>query len=224
MMQHRRGAFFTFDGKPVEVRDFALAKMENRQRLLDIRITQIAMASRRIIDDYPELAAWFCLRVMAGREFLVEDELKKMDVEALVPTYQGSETRRRGRLIEAPILPVLPGYVLVRCVPSAAAMAGLRRFEKVLDVVGSAETPYRVPEKYINKFIEKAKGGRYDRRPPAPVAYEVGEPVRVMDGPFASFPGTVVSWDGPTNRVKVEVMIFGRETPIELDVAQIEKV
>jgi transcription termination/antitermination protein NusG len=224
MMQHKRGSFFQFEGVDYEFRDFALLKMDNSRRDTQMRINHLGMASKRIADEYPDLAAWFCLRVVSGREFLVEKSLCDSDVRALVPTRKGDKIMKRHRIIPAPTLPVLPGYVLVRCVPSPAAMVGLRRFERVLDVVGTAEKPYRVPEKFVSKFIEKAVSGEYDHRPPDPTAYEVGQAVRVIDGPFASFPATVVDWDGDSNRVKVEVMIFGRETPVELDVAQIEEV
>ena len=76
-MQHKRGTFFQFDGKEVEIRDYALLKMGNAQRAQEIRIDQIGMASKRIADDYPELAGWFCLKIMGTREFAVEEALKK---------------------------------------------------------------------------------------------------------------------------------------------------
>ncbi|TWF53251.1 transcription termination/antitermination protein NusG [Neorhizobium alkalisoli] len=223
-MQHKRGSFFNFANGEVEIRDYALLKVENAQRAQAIRINQLGLASRRIADEYPHLAAWFCLRTTAGREFLVESALIDAKVQALVPTRKGDKIMKRHRIIPAPTLPVLPGYVLVRCVPAPGAMAGLRRFERVLDVIGTAEKPYRVPDKFVSKFIEKAVAGEYDHRPPAPADYPVGQPVRVIDGPFASFPGTVTDFDGESCRIRVEVMIFGRATPVELDVAQIEKV
>lgn len=223
-MQHKRGTFFQFDGKEVEIRDYALLKMGNARRAQEIRIDQIGMASKRIADDYPELAGWFCLKIMGTREFAVEEALKKAGVEALVPAAKGEEIRRRRRVVEAPLVPVLRGYVLVRCVPSAAAMAGLRRFERVLDIVGTAEKPFRVPEKFVSKFISKVEDGAYDHRPPSPTEYRLGERVKVVDGPFASFPAEVVSQDMEGNRLTVEVEIFGRPTPVDLDVAQVEKV
>jgi transcriptional antiterminator NusG len=220
-MQHRRNGI---SGEPIEIRPFADFKQDKAIREKRIKIAHIGMAAKRIADDYPNLAQWFCLRVVAGREFLVEEALTNAKVHALVPTRVGDKIMKRHRIIPAPTLPVLPGYVLVRCVPSAAAMMGLRRFERVLDIVGGADRPYRIPLAFIEKFIQRVHEGAYDHRPPDPTVYEVGEAIKVTDGPFASFPGTVIDWDGEKNRVKVEVMIFGRETPVELDVAQIEKV
>jgi transcriptional antiterminator NusG len=224
MMQHKRGSFWAFKGQEIEIREFALAKAANASRSMEIRISHVSMAAKRIADENPELAGWFCLKIAAGREIYVEDALKKEGVQALVPTRKGEEMRRRGRVVEARMLPVLPGYVLVRCVPSAAAMAGLRRFDKVIDVVGSALSPFRVPEQFVNKFIEKVALGAYDHREPDAVRYSVNEAVRIIDGPFASFDGFVVSQDVERNRVDVEIEIFGRATPVDLDVAQIEKV
>jgi transcriptional antiterminator NusG len=223
-MQHKRGTFFQFDGRDVEVRDFAISKMDASRRGSAIRVHQLGMASKRIADDYAELAGWFCLRIASGREFVVEEGLKNAGVDALVPTRKGDKIMKRHRIIPAPTLPVLPGYVLVRCVASPGAMAGLRRFDKVVDVVGTAEKPYRVPEKFVSKFIQKAAAGKYDHRSPEPIAYAPGDQVMITDGPFHAFRGTVLGHDACHNRVRVEAMLFGRSTPINLDIAQIEKV
>lgn len=220
-MQHKRNGI---SGAPIEIRDFASFKQDKAIRERRIKINNIGMASKRIADEYPKLVAWFCLRVASGREFLVEDSLKNADVDALVPTRKGDKIMKRHRIIPAPTLPVLPGYVLVRCVPSPTAIVGLMRHERVLGIVGDGERPYRVPLKFVNKFIENAEAGAYDHRSPLPLDYIEGELVRVTDGPFASFPATVVDFDAEKNRIGVEVNIFGRPTPVELDVAQIEKV
>lgn len=228
-MQHNRDQFD--DAEPirswsydVEIRPYADFK---RQKAIDqtrIEIRQIDMASRRIMDDYPEFAAWFCFMVKPYAEFSTEQALKDVNIEALVPTRIGEEIRRRGRLIPGATLPVLPGYVLVRCVQSPSAIAGLLRFKKVIGVVGDPEKPYRVPDQIMARFIEKAADGGYDFTAPEPEIFDVGQKVRVIDGPFASFPGIVIDWDGLRGRIRVEVSIFGRETPVELLVAQVEKV
>ncbi|WP_421406811.1 transcription termination/antitermination protein NusG [Agrobacterium tumefaciens] len=222
MMQHDRKHF---DGaKTIVIRDFADKKQDNAIANHRMKIRQISFAAKRIADDYPDLAAWFCLKVTNRREFMVENALKEAGVDALVPTRKGDKLLKRHRIVPAPDLPVLPGYILVRCVPSSSAMAGLIRFEDVVSVVGGGETPYRIPMKFVNKFIKKAKAGDYDTRRVTILGYDVGNAVRVIDGPFASFPGIVVAIDGGKGRVDVEVNIFGRPTPLELDVAQIEKV
>jgi transcriptional antiterminator NusG len=220
-MEFKRGGI---TGSIIPIRPFAEHKQEKARENQRIQIRHISMASKRIAEDYPDLAKWFCLRVVSGREFLVEKSLKESGVDALVPTRKGDKIMKRHRIIPAPTLPVLPGYVLVRCVPSNAAMAGLRRFERVLDIVGGAETPYQIPLKFVSKFIEKAESGAYDHRYVELSGYMLGEQVRVADGPFASFFADVTAIDAEHARITVEVEIFGRKTPVELDIAQIEKV
>ncbi len=221
MMQHKPGSI---DGDAIVIRDYANLKQDKARAESRIRISHLSMASKRITEDYPDLAAWFCLRVMTGREFAVEKALIEEGVEAIVPATMASRVVRRGRVREVAPRPVMPCYVLVRCVPSAGAFVGLRRFDKVLDIVGGAERPYRIPDKFVNRFIALAKEGAYEHREPAAITFMVNEVVRICDGPFASFPATVVSIDIERSRVNVEASIFGRSTPIDLDIAQIEKV
>ena len=103
----------------------------------------LGMAGRRIAAVYPEHARWICLRVMTGREKAVEAALEALDIEAMVPTRKGPEYRRRGRVIPPADIPVLIGYTLVRCVPSATAMAGLNTIEHVIGVLGGWEAGSR---------------------------------------------------------------------------------
>ena len=222
-MRHKRGQFDC--GAPIEIRPYAEFKQEKARAETRIRIRNLAMASRRITADYPDLAGWFCLSVKPMSEKAIVRALDAVDIKGLVLMRKGEKIVKRGRVIKAPMLPVLPGYVLVHCVPSAAAMQGLCRFDKrITGITGGAETPYRIPLKFVEKFIENAAEGAYDYRPPAPIDFLVDEQVRVCDGPFANFMATVAAVDFERSRVKVDVHIFGRMTPVELDVAQIEKV
>lgn len=189
-----------------------------------IRISQISMASRRIMQDYPELSAWFCLQVKSNSERLVVSMLEAVDIHAVAPMRRGDRIMKRHRIVKGPLIPALPGYVLVNCVHSPAAMAALRRFDKhITGIVGGAESPYRIPLEYVEKFIEHALAGEYDYKPPAPIEYSLGEEVRVSDGPFASFNGIVLANDLGGDMIKVEVSIFGRSTPVTLLIDQIQK-
>ncbi len=222
-MQHRRSQIRA--AEIIEIREYGDFKQDKAIAANKLRIAQLSMASRRIANDYPDLAAWFCLQVKDRSEKIVVSMLDDVDIEATVPVRKGDRIIKRHRIIKAPLIPVLPGYVLVRCVPSAGAMVALKNFDKrVIGVVGGAERPYRIPMKYVAKFIQSALAGDYDHRPPSPLKFSIGEQVLVTDGPFASFPGEVTSYDAMGNRICVEVYIFGRATPVDLDVAQIEKV
>lgn len=216
-MQHRRS---DFDGKVSIKGLLKLDKIADDER---IRISNLAMASRRIIADYPDLCSWYCLKVMTGREFAVEKHLYEENVEVLVPTRRGEERRTRHRIIPAPRLPVMPGYVLVQCLYKPECFVALRRVKHVIGLIGGGEMPYRIPFEFVEKFRKRAHEGTYDSREVL-LTYKLGETVRITDGPFASFDAIVTAIDGVKHRITVEASIFGRSTPVELDIAQIEKV
>ena len=216
-MQHRRS---DFDGKVSIKGLLKLDKIADEQR---IRISNLAMASRRIIADYPDECAWYCLSVRTGSEFTVEKYLYEENVEALVPTRLTEPKYCRGRMIAPQRRPVMPGYVLVQCAASAHAFTALREVKHVMGIIGGAEKPYSIPLKHIDRFRDRAKSGAYDYRT-INVDYHLGELVKVTEGPFASFNAVVVAVNGEENRIAVEIEIFGRKTPVEIDVAQIEKV
>lgn len=212
----------------IEIRPEASEKQDRAIRDNRIVIDEIGEASARIIADYPDLARWFCLRVRNMCEFSVEKLLREAGILACVPRRKGEQKLHRGRMLPAPVLPVIPGYLLVRCVPSNAAFRGLLhidRKKRVIDLVRNGERPHAISDRFIKPFMELAAAGGYDERP-ASVRWKGGTKVRVIDGPFASFPGVVVGVVETAGqcRINVEVNIFGRPTPVELDIAQIEKV
>ncbi|KQY71340.1 hypothetical protein ASD52_06560 [Ensifer sp. Root142] len=213
-----------YQGVPVIMNDpridpVRMAKAWAKDGMRSIRANMLTMAAA----NQPGNASWFVIQTVTGREKLVEKELQDAGVDALLPMRKGKRVLKRGRMRDIPELPAMPGYVLVHCVYSAAAMAGLRHVDHVLWVVGKPEKPYRVPVQEVDAFKEKAEAGQYDHRD-ITVTFSKGENVRISDGPFASFPGVVTSVDEKQPyRITVEASIFGRATPIELDIAQIEK-
>jgi len=223
MLMQPKGDLDVVHGLVLDDRQSAAIARAQRDR--SIRIRNIDAASKRIVDDYPDMAAWFCLSVRHRAEFAVEKDLKASGIIACVPRCTGEKKLHRGRMLEAPILPVIPGYMLVRCVPSATAFVGLRSIDRVTGIIGRGEIPYRVPAKKIEHFISLAAEGEYDHRP-VECHYIVGQTVRVCEGPFASFDAIVidVSRVSLEGRINVEVNIFGRMTPVELAIAQVEKV
>ncbi|MBO9099986.1 MULTISPECIES: transcription termination/antitermination protein NusG [unclassified Rhizobium] len=224
-MQHKR---VEFQGGVVGG-DRGLARLSKAAKLYSMRIGHLSMASKRvtarIIRDEPHLKpAWYCLEVAAKREFTVEKLLVDADVEVILPRCEGVASYRRGRLIRAPIIPVIAGYVMVRCLYNPAAMAGLLAVEGVKGIVGGYLHPHTVSDKDASRFSDKAVAGDYDYRAAA-VTYYMGETVRVMDGPFSGFLALVIDVDKANAcRILVEVEIFGRKTPIEMALAQVEKI
>jgi len=224
-MQPKRGQF----GTSIEIRSYAEFKQEKTRDDRRITLSHLSMATTRVIDritaDYPEMKPrWYCLQVMTGREIAVEKHLALAGVEVLVVRTNPYRVVRRGRIKHIAPHPVITGYVLVRVIALAEAISGLLGVDDVIGIVGGPLTPYRAIDEEIDRFKGLAEVGAYDHRVVAKTKFMVGEQVRVKDGPFASFCAIVITQDLERFRVCVEVNIFGRATPVDLDVAQIDKV
>ena len=139
--------------------------------------------------------------------------------EILVPTEDVIEIRR-GRKINAE-RKFFPGYVLVKMDLSDEAYHLVKNTPKVTGFLGSGLRPMPVSEREVARIIGAIEEGV--ERPKPTITFDVGETVRVIDGPFASFNGSVEHVDEERARLRVTVSIFGRATPVELDFAQVEK-
>ena len=147
-----------------------------------------------------------------GLEHLVE--------QILVPTEKVVELRR-GRKVDAE-RKFFPGYVLARMEMTDEAYHLIKNTPKVTGFLGSDNKPLPISDREANRILNQVQEG-VDRPKPS-ISFEVGEKIRVSDGPFASFEGFVQEVEEERARLKVEVSLFGRATPVDLEYGQVEKI
>ncbi|MEM8937304.1 MAG: transcription termination/antitermination protein NusG [Pseudomonadota bacterium] len=154
------------------------------------------------------------IKISAAEKGL-EDKIE----ELYVPTEDVTEIRR-GRKINTERR-FFPGYVLVKMDLNDQIYHLIKDTPKVTGFLGSGSKPMPVPQKEVDRIRGVIEEGEASPRPR--ITFEVGENVRVIDGPFASFSGIVEDVDEEATRLKVAVSIFGRATPVELEFTQVEK-
>ncbi len=173
---------------------------------------------------------WYVVHVYSGFEKKIAQHIQEQAAqkgladqidEVLVPLEEVTEVRR-GQKVNAE-RKFFPGYVLVKMELTDDAWHLVKNTPKVTGFLGSKTRPSPITEAEAERILNAAKEG-VDRGARPSVVFEIGEQVRVADGPFASFNGVVEDIDEEKGRVKVSVSIFGRATPVELEYGQVEKV
>ena len=149
------------------------------------------------------------------KEKLLEDKIE----DVLVPMHEVTEVKRGKRVQRKK--KYFPSYVLVKMEMNKDLYHMIKNINKVTGFLGTTGIPAPVPEKEINKIMGRIKEGTL--APKTQITFDIGEQVKVCEGPFASFSGLVEEVDEEKSRLKVSVSIFGRPTPIDLEYNQVEK-
>ena len=170
---------------------------------------------------------WYAIQTHSGSELAVKRALEALKQEmgddrieeVLVPTEDLIEIKKgEKRIIEKPLY---PAYVFAKIDLDTALWHRIQSMPKVGRFIGESKKPSPLGEKDINQILEKV----HNRAAAKPkVSFEEGEMVRIKEGSFANFNGHVESFDMASGMLKLNVLIFGRNTPVEISYTQVERV
>lgn len=177
-------------------------------------------------DNTEVLPKWYVLYVTASFESFVKNniiERAKMEniedafEEIIIPSIE-YETLKRGKQVTVN-KKVLPGYILMKMKMIPKAISIIKSIPKATSFLGSGNHPSPISQSEVDKMLKKISSGNKSTK----AMYEIGELIKIIDGPFNSFSGIVDEVDIEKERAKVSVSIFGRNTVIELNFDQVEK-
>ena len=175
-----------------------------------------------------EQQRWYIIHCYSGFERKVAQSIQEqaedqsiadMFGNVLVPSEEVIETRG-GKKVSSERR-FFPGYVLIKMEMTDRTWHLVRNTPKVTGFLGAGNKPMPVPDHEAERVLNQVQEGV--ERPRRAITFEIGETIRVADGPFSSFNGTVQEIDDERARLKVAVSIFGRPTPVELEYSQVEK-
>ena len=184
-----------------------------------------------LLDRFSLMSRWYIIHAYSGFENKVRDaiqsEANRLGLtnyveEIEVPTETITEIKR-GKRVETE-RKFMPGYVLARLEMNDQVYHLVKNTPKVTGFLGPGGKPQPIPDAQAARMLSTKEEQALAPKQKITVDYEIGDAVKVLDGPFASFNGTVEELDFDRGRVKVSVSIFGRATPVELEFEQVERV
>lgn len=174
-----------------------------------------------------ENAQWYVVHTYSGHEYKVTKALKQRVktmglsdkvFEVIIPLKDKFAIRKGEKIKKQE--KVFPGYILVRMVMTDNAWLVVRTTPGVTGFVGASKKPQPISKEEVEKILTTITEGKAEYK----TKFSVGEAVKITDGPFSEFLGTIEEVDKQRGKLKVLVTIFGRETPVEVDFLQVSKV
>ena len=171
---------------------------------------------------------WYIIQAYSGfekkvvesiKDTLAKNKLNSNLEEILVPTHQVTEVKKGKRSKREK--KYFPGYVLVKVNLTKQIYHLIKNLQKVSGFLGSEDKPTPITDNEIKRILGQVSESAINQK--SGISFEIGEKVKVCDGPFASFNGVVEEIDEEKSRLKVSVSIFGRPTPVDLEFNQVEK-
>ena len=186
----------------------------------------------KLVSPYDRPGKWYVVHTQSGYENKVQGNLaqriqsmnKEDSIHEVVIPLENVVEFKQGKRVEVQ-KKMFPGYILVRCRMNDEVWNVIRNTPGITGFVGSANKPTSLPRKEVESFLGTAgeADGQGGKRAKPRMGYEQGETVRVKEGPFADFSGEIIEINEDQLKLKVLVNIFGRETPVELEFAQVAK-
>ena len=171
---------------------------------------------------------WYIVQAYSGfekkvvesiKDILTKSKLEDHMGEMLVPTQEVTEVKKGKRTKKQK--KYFPGYILAKLEMTKEVFHLIKNLQKVSGFLGSADKPTPISDAEIQRILGQVSESAINQK--SGISFEIGEKVKVCDGPFASFNGLVEEIDEEKSRLKVSVSIFGRATPVDLEYNQVEK-
>ena len=171
---------------------------------------------------------WYIVQAYSGfekkivesiKDILIKNNLEAHLGEILVPTHEITEVKKGKRTKKEK--KYFPGYILVKLDITKQVYHLIKNIQKVSGFLGSKDKPTPISDVEIQRILGQVSESAINQK--SGISFEIGEKVKVCDGPFASFNGLVEEIDEEKSRLKVSVSIFGRATPVDLEYNQVEK-
>ncbi len=214
--------------------DFSTSEPNHDEALIteDDLVYEKEEKTPKLVSPYDRPGKWYVVHTQSGYENKVQGNLaqriqsmnKEDSIHEVVIPLENVVEFKQGKRVEVQ-KKMFPGYILVRCRMNDEVWNVIRNTPGITGFVGSANKPTPLPRKEVESFLGTAgeADGQVVKRAKPRMGYEQGETVRVKEGPFADFSGEIIEINEDQLKLKVLVNIFGRETPVELEFAQVAK-